>query len=184
MFSSICISTKKINDRFDFWAEWVLFWVFPWLCESNIETCFYYFYELCFIFCHGKDASHLLSLSKCAQLSCYLSPYWARVLHSFVVTFTIVHNQIGEFQTFSHGICELYLLSCLNFIFVHLYLLVLLMSPYVFYGCRDESEWWIFPFALVLCKCIQSKLVNWHVANLEIQDRSLYSNDFDLFWQS
>ncbi|KAI3468162.1 hypothetical protein Pfo_024825 [Paulownia fortunei] len=48
----------------------------------------------------------------------------------------------------------------------------------------DESEWWIFPFALLLCKCIQSKLVNWHVANLEIQDRSLYSNDFDLFWQS
>ncbi|KAL8522147.1 hypothetical protein ACS0TY_012337 [Phlomoides rotata] len=48
----------------------------------------------------------------------------------------------------------------------------------------DESEWWIFPFALLLCKCFQSKLVNWHVANLEIQDRSLYSNDFDLFWQS
>ncbi|XP_073315602.1 uncharacterized protein [Primulina huaijiensis] len=49
---------------------------------------------------------------------------------------------------------------------------------------KDENEWWIFPFALVVCKCIQSKLVNWHVANLEIQDRSLYSNDFDLFWQS
>ncbi|KAJ0936556.1 hypothetical protein HanRHA438_Chr03g0132581 [Helianthus annuus] len=39
----------------------------------------------------------------------------------------------------------------------------------------EESEWWIFPVALVLCKCIQSCLVNWHVANLEIQDRSLYS---------
>ncbi|CAK9162444.1 unnamed protein product, partial [Ilex paraguariensis] len=48
----------------------------------------------------------------------------------------------------------------------------------------DESEWWIFPVALVVCKCIQSQLINWHVANLEIQDRSLYSNDFDLFWQS
>ncbi|CAN1219127.1 hypothetical protein LINPERPRIM_LOCUS1524 [Linum perenne] len=48
----------------------------------------------------------------------------------------------------------------------------------------DESEWWIFPGALVLCKMLQSKLVNWHVANLEIQDRSLYSNDFELFWQS
>ncbi|XP_042002444.1 uncharacterized protein LOC121751713 [Salvia splendens] len=48
----------------------------------------------------------------------------------------------------------------------------------------DESEWWIFPLALLLCKCIQSKLVNWHVANLEIQDRALYSNDFDLFWHS
>ncbi|KAK9273478.1 hypothetical protein L1049_018288 [Liquidambar formosana] len=48
----------------------------------------------------------------------------------------------------------------------------------------DESEWWIFPSGLVLCKCIQSRLINWHVANLEIQDRSLYSNDFELFWQS
>ncbi|KAI8531022.1 hypothetical protein RHMOL_Rhmol11G0105400 [Rhododendron molle] len=47
----------------------------------------------------------------------------------------------------------------------------------------DESEWWIFPVGLVLCKCIQSRLVNWHVANLEIQDRSLYSNRFELFWQ-
>lgn len=48
----------------------------------------------------------------------------------------------------------------------------------------DESEWWIFPVGLVLCKCIQSRLLNWHVANLEIQDRSLYSNSFELFWQS
>ncbi|XP_073122629.1 uncharacterized protein [Henckelia pumila] len=48
----------------------------------------------------------------------------------------------------------------------------------------DESEWWVFPIALVLCKCIQSRFVNWHVANLEIKDTSLYSDDFDLFWQS
>ncbi|KAA8521317.1 hypothetical protein F0562_011990 [Nyssa sinensis] len=48
----------------------------------------------------------------------------------------------------------------------------------------DESEWWIFPIGLVLCKCIQSRLINWHIANLEIQDRSLYSNDFEVFWQS
>ncbi|GAV56979.1 hypothetical protein CFOL_v3_00518 [Cephalotus follicularis] len=48
----------------------------------------------------------------------------------------------------------------------------------------DESEWWIFPAGLVLCKSFQSQLINWHVANLEIQDRSLYSNDFELFWQS
>ncbi|XP_022750129.1 uncharacterized protein LOC111299295 isoform X6 [Durio zibethinus] len=48
----------------------------------------------------------------------------------------------------------------------------------------DESEWWIFPAGLVLCKLFQSQLINWHVANLEIQDRSLYSNDFELFWQS
>ncbi|KAG6391223.1 hypothetical protein SASPL_148976 [Salvia splendens] len=48
----------------------------------------------------------------------------------------------------------------------------------------DEREWWIFPLSLSLCKCIQSKLVNWHVANLEIQDRALYSKDFELFWNS
>ncbi|XP_071730346.1 uncharacterized protein [Rutidosis leptorrhynchoides] len=48
----------------------------------------------------------------------------------------------------------------------------------------EESEWWIFPVALVLCKCIQSCLLNWHVANLEIQDRSLYSNDVVAFWRS
>ncbi|XP_027079701.2 uncharacterized protein [Coffea arabica] len=56
--------------------------------------------------------------------------------------------------------------------------------PYIQPWNMDESEWWIFPFALVLCKCIQSQLINWHVANLEIQDRSLYSTDFELFWQS
>ncbi|XP_075489131.1 LOW QUALITY PROTEIN: uncharacterized protein LOC142527987 [Primulina tabacum] len=48
----------------------------------------------------------------------------------------------------------------------------------------DESEWWVFPIALLLCKCIQSRFVNWHVADLEIKDSSLYSDDFDLFWQS
>lgn len=48
----------------------------------------------------------------------------------------------------------------------------------------EESEWWIFPIALVLCKCIQSCLLNWHVANLEIQDRSLYSNDVVAFWRT
>lgn len=56
----------------------------------------------------------------------------------------------------------------------------------MFGGCdhRDEGEWWLFPAGLVLCKVFQSQLINWHVANLEIQDRSLYSNDFELFWQA
>ncbi|KAK8550435.1 hypothetical protein V6N12_039144 [Hibiscus sabdariffa] len=48
----------------------------------------------------------------------------------------------------------------------------------------DENEWWIFPAGLVLCKLLQSQLINWHVTNLEIQDRSLYSDDFELFWRS
>lgn len=48
----------------------------------------------------------------------------------------------------------------------------------------DESGWWMLPFGLVLCKFIQARLINYHVANLEIQDRTLYSNDADVFWQS
>ncbi|KAJ4951975.1 hypothetical protein NE237_028807 [Protea cynaroides] len=48
----------------------------------------------------------------------------------------------------------------------------------------DESGWWMFPTILVLCKCIQARLIDCHVANLEIQDRSLYSNDPNIFWQS
>ncbi|KAL6984708.1 hypothetical protein U1Q18_018090 [Sarracenia purpurea var. burkii] len=48
----------------------------------------------------------------------------------------------------------------------------------------DESGWWMLPSGLVLCKIIQARLVNYHVANLEIQDRTLYRNDPDMFWQS
>ncbi|KAF6164272.1 hypothetical protein GIB67_010242 [Kingdonia uniflora] len=48
----------------------------------------------------------------------------------------------------------------------------------------DESGWWMFPTGLLLCKCVQARLVDLHVANLEIQDRSLYSDDPNLFWQS
>lgn len=60
-----------------------------------------------------------------------------------------------------------------------------IISQLTFYKyCRDENEWWIFPVALFLCKVLQSQLVNWHVANLEIQDYSLYSDDSELFWQS
>ncbi|AQK90707.1 hypothetical protein ZEAMMB73_Zm00001d008789 [Zea mays] len=48
----------------------------------------------------------------------------------------------------------------------------------------DESGWWLFPTGLMLLKCIQARLVDWHVANLEIQDRAVYSNDPNIFWQS
>ncbi|CAA6666175.1 unnamed protein product [Spirodela intermedia] len=48
----------------------------------------------------------------------------------------------------------------------------------------DESGWWLFPASLVLCKCTQAWLIDWHVANLEIQDHSLYSKDPSIFWQS
>ncbi|KAK4275765.1 hypothetical protein QN277_018794 [Acacia crassicarpa] len=46
----------------------------------------------------------------------------------------------------------------------------------------DESEWWILPSSLALCKIIQSRLVNRHVANQEIQESSLYSDDPNVFW--
>ncbi|XP_066305596.1 uncharacterized protein [Miscanthus floridulus] len=48
----------------------------------------------------------------------------------------------------------------------------------------DESGWWLFPTGLMLLKCIQARLVDWHVANLEIQDRAVYSDDPNIFWQS
>ncbi|GAV62168.1 hypothetical protein CFOL_v3_05692 [Cephalotus follicularis] len=48
----------------------------------------------------------------------------------------------------------------------------------------DESEWWMLPAGLVLCKVIQARLIDCHVANQEIQDPSVYSNDPDVFWQT
>ncbi|MED6146912.1 hypothetical protein PIB30_039140 [Stylosanthes scabra] len=48
----------------------------------------------------------------------------------------------------------------------------------------DESEWWMLPSGLTLCKIIQARLVDCHVANQEIQDPSLYSSDPDVFWNS
>ncbi|KAG5030118.1 hypothetical protein AAZX31_05G210200 [Glycine max] len=48
----------------------------------------------------------------------------------------------------------------------------------------DESEWWILPSGLALCKIIQARLVDCHVANQEIQDPSLYSSDTNVFWNS
>lgn len=42
----------------------------------------------------------------------------------------------------------------------------------------------MLPSGLVLCKIIQARLINRHVANLEIQDHSLYSNDPNVFWES
>ncbi|GLU09988.1 hypothetical protein SLE2022_268200 [Rubroshorea leprosula] len=48
----------------------------------------------------------------------------------------------------------------------------------------DETEWWMLPTGLIVCKIIQARLVDCHVANQEIQDYSLYSKDPDVFWQS
>ncbi|XP_049403131.1 uncharacterized protein LOC125866815 isoform X3 [Solanum stenotomum] len=48
----------------------------------------------------------------------------------------------------------------------------------------DDSGWWMLPTGLLLFKTAQASLINYHVANLEIQDRTLYSNDPDVFWRS
>lgn len=48
----------------------------------------------------------------------------------------------------------------------------------------EESGWWLFPTTLLLCKCVQAPMVDWHIANLEIQDRTLYSKDPAKFWES
>ena len=47
---------------------------------------------------------------------------------------------------------------------------------------REDNEWWILPIILFLIKSLQAGLVNWHVANLEIQDYTLFSPDPDRFW--
>ncbi|XP_073150662.1 uncharacterized protein [Henckelia pumila] len=47
----------------------------------------------------------------------------------------------------------------------------------------DESGWWMLPCGLIICKVIQARLIDLHVANLEIQDKTLYSNDPNVFWQ-
>ncbi|CAL5028567.1 unnamed protein product [Urochloa decumbens] len=47
---------------------------------------------------------------------------------------------------------------------------------------REDNEWWILPTILFLIKSLQAGLVNWHVANLEFQDYTLFSPDPDRFW--
>lgn len=42
----------------------------------------------------------------------------------------------------------------------------------------------MLPSGLLLCKIVQARLIDWHVANHEIQDNSLYSSDAEVFWQS
>ncbi|XP_077235189.1 mraZ isoform X2 [Tasmannia lanceolata] len=47
---------------------------------------------------------------------------------------------------------------------------------------RDDDKWWILPATLLLIKIIQARFVDWHIANLEIQDPSLFSQDPESFW--
>ncbi|KAK8945495.1 hypothetical protein KSP40_PGU015913 [Platanthera guangdongensis] len=47
---------------------------------------------------------------------------------------------------------------------------------------REDNEWWILPTILLLVKSLQAGLINWHVANLEISDLSVFARDPEKFW--
>ncbi|KAG9452480.1 hypothetical protein H6P81_005384 [Aristolochia fimbriata] len=48
---------------------------------------------------------------------------------------------------------------------------------------REDDKWWLLPTALLLVKSLQARLLDWHIANLEIQDQSLFSQDPEKFWE-
>ncbi|KAG0610062.1 hypothetical protein M758_7G036100 [Ceratodon purpureus] len=47
----------------------------------------------------------------------------------------------------------------------------------------EENMWWVLPSLLVLVKSVQARTIDLHVANLEVQDRSLYATDPLKFWE-
>ncbi|GMJ12451.1 hypothetical protein like AT5G47020 [Hibiscus trionum] len=46
----------------------------------------------------------------------------------------------------------------------------------------EDDKWWLLPTILLLFKSIQARFVDWHIANLEVQDFSLFCPDPDAFW--
>lgn len=49
-------------------------------------------------------------------------------------------------------------------------------------GGREDDKWWLLPTILLLLKAVQARFVDWHIANLEVKDLSLFSPDPDTFW--
>ncbi|KAK9715457.1 hypothetical protein RND81_06G166800 [Saponaria officinalis] len=49
---------------------------------------------------------------------------------------------------------------------------------------REENEWWLLPSGLLICKLLEARFIDYHIANQEISDLTLYSKDPDLLWQS
>ncbi|KAF7810029.1 uncharacterized protein G2W53_036772 [Senna tora] len=47
---------------------------------------------------------------------------------------------------------------------------------------REDDKCWLLPTILLLFKLVQSRFVNWHIANIEIEDFSLYCPDPYAFW--
>ncbi|XP_012475770.1 uncharacterized protein LOC105791978 isoform X1 [Gossypium raimondii] len=46
----------------------------------------------------------------------------------------------------------------------------------------EDNKWWLLPTILLIFKSIQARFVDWHIANLEVQDFSLFCPDPDAFW--
>jgi hypothetical protein len=55
---------------------------------------------------------------------------------------------------------------------------------FVSWAGREDDSWWVFPGLLLLVKCMQAQMIDSHIANLEIQDATLYSADPTVFWES
>ncbi|KAK1262274.1 hypothetical protein QJS04_geneDACA008723 [Acorus gramineus] len=49
---------------------------------------------------------------------------------------------------------------------------------------REDGGWWVLPAILAVIKILQARLVDWHIANLEVPDPNLYSEDPMKFWES
>lgn len=57
-----------------------------------------------------------------------------------------------------------------------------LLCSYTFSYAREDDNWWLLPTILLLFKAVQARFVDWHIANLEVQDFSLFTHDPDTFW--
>ncbi|KAI3892038.1 hypothetical protein MKX03_030872 [Papaver bracteatum] len=65
---------------------------------------------------------------------------------------------------------------------LHYGLLPLTKKSNTWNGRREDDRWWILPTILLLMKSIQARFIDRHIANLEIQDPSLFSQDPESFW--
>ncbi|KAI5062055.1 hypothetical protein GOP47_0022594 [Adiantum capillus-veneris] len=57
-------------------------------------------------------------------------------------------------------------------------------APYALNFTIEEGGWWMFPGALFICKIMQARMLDRHIANLEVRDRTVYSKDPAKFWDS
>ncbi|GJP70154.1 hypothetical protein CLOP_g1132 [Closterium sp. NIES-67] len=51
-------------------------------------------------------------------------------------------------------------------------------------AASEEFTWLLFPGMFVACKLAQARVIDRHVANLEIQDRTLLAEDPTVFWEA